>query len=252
MAFGEERKLPHPDIHLCHLEGKVGMHSIGALRTLLEEAHLAPFEAKRKCFLIFEAERMLASSSNALLKVLEEPPAKTLFFLLTSYHEKILPTIASRCQTLFFPEKKREVTRLQHSFLQLLAGETDLDALLALLEENKKRVEEGLHESLPQEITPSQKELYEREIDGQSALHFQEEFLSLLATLIEWHRDLFLLDLDVEPSHLFFKERTLVLKGRAHPSWNQVNQAIRDAQEALIRNIAPKTILESTLLRLGH
>ncbi len=48
------------------------------------------------------AEKMNISASNALLKSLEEPRGKTLFFLLTNDEKKLLPTIWSRCQGIFF------------------------------------------------------------------------------------------------------------------------------------------------------
>ena len=45
---------------------------------------------------------MTISAANALLKILEEPPEKTLFFLLSSQPGRLLPTIRSRCQQLDF------------------------------------------------------------------------------------------------------------------------------------------------------
>ena len=49
-----------------------------------------------------KADDMNANAANALLKILEEPPEKTLFFLITDKPEKLLPTIRSRCQKLDF------------------------------------------------------------------------------------------------------------------------------------------------------
>ena len=46
------------------------------------------------------ADDMNASASNALLKILEEPPAKTLFFVISHSPAKVLPTIRSRCQQI--------------------------------------------------------------------------------------------------------------------------------------------------------
>jgi hypothetical protein len=93
----------HPDIHLLFPEGKTEMHPISALRQLIHDASLAPFESSWKVFILHEAEKMLPTSSNALLKVLEEPPSHTLIFLLSDHPERLLPTIISRCQTIDFP-----------------------------------------------------------------------------------------------------------------------------------------------------
>ncbi|MBF5058662.1 hypothetical protein [Candidatus Neptunochlamydia vexilliferae] len=75
--------------------GKKG--PIEAIRTLIEEANLPPFESERKVFIIHEADRMLPSSSNALLKTLEEPPSFVTIILISAHPEALLPTITSRC-----------------------------------------------------------------------------------------------------------------------------------------------------------
>ena len=49
-----------------------------------------------------------ASSANAILKILEEPPDNTTFILVTDYKADLLPTILSRCQCLDFPALKRD------------------------------------------------------------------------------------------------------------------------------------------------
>jgi len=92
----------HPDVHAYLPEGKLGLHSIQALRELSEEVHLPPFEAGWKVFIIHEADRMLSYSANALLKTFEEPPPRTLIILLTRSASALLPTILSRCSSLHF------------------------------------------------------------------------------------------------------------------------------------------------------
>jgi DNA polymerase-3 subunit delta' len=94
----------HPDLHVLRPEGKAELHTIETIRTLIEEAAFPPFEAPCKVFIFYEADRMLPTSSNALLKTLEEPQTNTYFLLLTSHAGAILPTIASRTRKIpFFP-----------------------------------------------------------------------------------------------------------------------------------------------------
>ena len=67
-----------PDLHLLLPEGEKTLHHpITAIRALIQEASLPPFEAPCKVFIIDDAEKMLPASCNALLKTLEEPPEKT-------------------------------------------------------------------------------------------------------------------------------------------------------------------------------
>lgn len=96
------RKGEHPDLHIYRPEGKIGMHSIDALRRFQEEVYMAPFESQWKVFIIHDADRMLLYSANALLKTFEEPAADTLIILLSSTPENLLPTILSRCRRLYF------------------------------------------------------------------------------------------------------------------------------------------------------
>lgn len=98
----------HPDLHIYRPEGKLGMHSISAMRALSEEVYLPPFEAQRKIFIIHDADRMLPYSANALLKTFEEPSPETIIILLSSEPDRLLPTILSRCSAFRFHFLKEE------------------------------------------------------------------------------------------------------------------------------------------------
>jgi len=70
-----------------------------------------------RALVIEQADRLHAAASNALLKLLEEPPVGLYLFLLSSDRERILPTIASRCLTLNFTSVA--VVDLQAGFPQV-------------------------------------------------------------------------------------------------------------------------------------
>jgi DNA polymerase-3 subunit delta' len=107
----------HPDFHLYLPEGKMQMHSIASIRELIDQVFTPPFEAKRKVIVIQDADRMLPSSANALLKTLEEPLLDATIILLTSSQEDLLPTILSRClEVRFTPLREAEV--YQHLLTQ--------------------------------------------------------------------------------------------------------------------------------------
>lgn len=116
-------KYPHPDLREYFPEGKTGIHSIQTIRQLTNEVAFVPYQAKCKLFIIYDADRMLPTSSNALLKTLEEPAARTVILLLTTHPERLLPTILSRCQKIAFPQKNQ---RVEHKILEVLAGTAPL------------------------------------------------------------------------------------------------------------------------------
>ena len=83
---------------------------VDAIRELETEANFRPYEAAARFFIIDDADKMNDSASNALLKTLEEPPATSHIFLITSRPDALLPTIRSRCQTLrFAPINTKEI-----------------------------------------------------------------------------------------------------------------------------------------------
>ena len=76
-------------------------HGLAAVRLLLRRLGLTPALARRKVFIIGDAERLIPQranpeAANALLKALEEPPADAVLILTTSDPESLLPTILSR------------------------------------------------------------------------------------------------------------------------------------------------------------
>lgn len=70
------------------------------VRHAREDIYIQPNEASHKVYLFPRAQDMLPPAQNALLKVLEEPPAYGVFLLITDNPEKLLPTIRSRCMEL--------------------------------------------------------------------------------------------------------------------------------------------------------
>lgn len=70
------------------------------IRDARADMYIRPNEADRKIYLFPRAQDMGIPGQNALLKVLEEPPAYGVFILLTDNPQKLLPTVRSRCTEL--------------------------------------------------------------------------------------------------------------------------------------------------------
>ncbi len=71
---------------------------IEQVQGLLEELSLAPVEARVRTFVIAPADVLTEDAQNALLKGLEEPPARALLVLIAGAEDDLLPTIVSRCR----------------------------------------------------------------------------------------------------------------------------------------------------------
>ncbi len=90
----------HPDI--IHIKPSGDYIRIAQIRTLIETLALKPYEAKLRVVIISEAHSMNPAAGNALLKMLEEPPDRTVLILIAEQRADLLPTIVSRCQHIRF------------------------------------------------------------------------------------------------------------------------------------------------------
>jgi DNA polymerase-3 subunit delta' len=113
----------HPDLHVLMPESAVEDNLLGAfakryleqhsgkpkktisidqVRRLSQSLDTHPHISTHRLILIFHAETMNRNASNALLKSLEEPPANTLFIIVTDELSKLVKTIRSRCSLVNF------------------------------------------------------------------------------------------------------------------------------------------------------
>ncbi|MGD1969938.1 MAG: DNA polymerase III subunit delta' [Desulfobacterales bacterium] len=90
----------HPDV--IHVQPRGPFIKIEQIRALLQTLSMKPYEAKMRVVIISEAHCMNAAASNALLKILEEPPDRSMLVLIANHKTDLLPTIASRCQPVQF------------------------------------------------------------------------------------------------------------------------------------------------------
>ena len=73
-------------------------NGVDDVRMLRDEAIFSPTTVRRRVYIIDEVHMLSKPAFNALLKILEEPPAHLMFILATTELNKVLPTILSRCQ----------------------------------------------------------------------------------------------------------------------------------------------------------
>ena len=105
------------------------------IRELREKAMIIPTTGKYKVYIIDEVHMLSTSAFNALLKILEEPPAHVVFIMATTNPEKIPATIASRTQIYRFSLAEPEV--MQH-FLRKISDQEGInisDAALRIISE---------------------------------------------------------------------------------------------------------------------
>ena len=97
------------------IEGKQSSISVNEARALLEKLSLSAVEGGYRSVVMYLPEKMNAQAANALLKMIEEPPVKTLFILITQAPEKVLVTISSRCLRIRVQPLSLEAEAIVHA-----------------------------------------------------------------------------------------------------------------------------------------
>lgn len=91
------------------IENKQGQIGVDESQEIVKSLSLKAFSGGYKVMIIWMAEKMNAPSANKLLKLIEEPPEKTIFILIAEDQGGVLQTIRSRCQALHFPRLNEQV-----------------------------------------------------------------------------------------------------------------------------------------------
>ncbi len=101
----------HPDVQI--ISSGTDAIKIESVRQIKQGASLKPYEGKKKVFVIDNAHNLTAEASNAILKVLEEPPGESILILVTSKPSRLFRTVVSRCRLVKFrPLKRGDLERI--------------------------------------------------------------------------------------------------------------------------------------------
>lgn len=114
------------------IEKKQGQIGVDEAQDMVKKLSLKSYEGGYKILIVWMAEKMNVSAANKLLKLIEEPPDKTILLLLAEDEEQIINTIRSRCQILNFPPLAEQAI----TDALLLKGVIQTEALTIALEAN--------------------------------------------------------------------------------------------------------------------
>jgi DNA polymerase-3 subunit delta' len=95
------------------IEKKQGQIGVDEAHDMVKKLTLKSYEGGYKVMIIWMTEKMNTAAANKLLKLIEEPPLKTLFLFIAEDEEQLLQTIRSRCQILHFPPLPERVIQEQ-------------------------------------------------------------------------------------------------------------------------------------------
>ena len=93
---------------LLGVDNKQGQIGVDEAQDIVKALSLKSYEGGYKIMIIWMAEKLNTQAANKLLKLIEEPPNKTIFLLIAEDEEQIINTIRSRCQIIHFPPLAEE------------------------------------------------------------------------------------------------------------------------------------------------
>jgi DNA polymerase-3 subunit delta' len=250
----------HPDINIIERDGP--FIKIEQIRALKQRLRFKPLEGRYRVTIINNAQNMKIEAANALLKVLEEPPAENLIILTAYEITSLLPTIVSRCLHLPFqplateeisthlcqahgvePEKAAIMAELAGGSLSRAAAlldEKQLDRRRWLLE-----TVAGIHESHITDLLAAAKAWKGEGPDLKQDLEWLKTWLrDLLVQQLEAADSISLLNLD-------FAEKVVGASSRFKPDHLlEMFELVCTVQGAMRYNINKRLSLEALLLLL--
>jgi DNA polymerase-3 subunit delta' len=259
----------HPDIVIL-APGDTGNILIDDVRDVLTAAGYRPFEGRRRVAIIDDADAMTSQAQNALLKMLEEPPSASIFILVSSIPDALLPTVLSRCPRLRFgPLTPAEVAHLlmaNHEYSEADASAAALEAegsvgrALALqsadlvdaretaqrvLEQTVRTSDPGRRIGLAKDLAAGKKGSPASDRDQlASCLRALSSLLRDLAILASGGDAQLLANADLQP--LLRRLAAAFTSERSFQAFTAVDQALA----ALERNASPKVVADWLVLQL--
>jgi DNA polymerase III subunit delta' len=258
----------HPDFFaVARPEGSNEL-PIEVVRELCRRFSLKSARGRGKIALLDDADDLNAEAANCFLKTLEEPPSRSVFFLIGTTAERQLATIVSRCQVVRFtplPDKlvddilqRRSIkdAKLRQRLVRL--GRGSPGQALALAEPElwafRKVLLEGLLQSRPDTVTLAKKwSEFVEEAGKETALH-RRRATQILRLLIEFFDDALAVSLGNVGNMADPEEAALVRKlaDRVDPdTLLQVLERCLDADAQTGRYVQLVLVLESLIDALG-
>ena len=258
----------HPDIVILE-PGDSGAIKIDEVRQVIASAGYRPFEARRRVVIIDDADAMVPAAQHALLKTLEEPPSASVFVLVSSMPDALLPTVISRCPRLRFgalsPEDVAAALVRDHEYAETDARASAADAdgsIGRALEQQSVDLTEAreqarwLLEQTARRSDPSQRIDVARELTGTKSTTAaeREQMGSMLRALASLLRDLGIMTPETNPRALANPDLqdVLVRLAAAFDSRRSLRAfaAVDRALAGLERNVSPKVIADWLVLQL--
>jgi len=259
----------HPDIHWARPESRSRVIMVDQMRELMREIQLKPATAAFKVAIIVAADRLNVFAANAFLKILEEPPKRTIMVLLSTEPARVIETILSRCLRLdFHGDGAHDLTAAQAAWIEkfsalaseqrtLLSRYRLAGVVLQELGQIRAEVEKNLAARSPlqkyADVGKELREKWEDELTAAVEAEYRRRRADVLLLVQRWLRDIWLLTLAAGQDLLDFPKlsaaRTVAQKLSPRQALQNL-QALENTQRLLHTNIQEALAFEVGFLKL--
>jgi len=257
----------HADVVPIGLDSRteIGIDDIRGLQRL---ANLPPYEGKCKVFIIDGAEYLSTEAANSLLKILEEPPQKVVWLLLSAEENRLLPTIISRCQRLELKPMPSE--RVQETLINsynVAANKAKLLSQLChgcfgwalsalannnVLEQRTQRMTTLLSLLTPTGRSLGQRFAYAQELASQLSQN-RRAGAEIIEIWLDWWRDLMLIKSSCQGAIINIDYEMALEEQARGLSLSEIKGFLTNLcllEERISRNVNPRLALEWLMLNL--
>tara|TARA_A100001011_G_scaffold161378_1_gene169762 strand:- start:244 stop:1395 length:1152 start_codon:yes stop_codon:yes gene_type:complete len=222
---------------------------IASIRGLKKKLFFSKSDENWSVVIIFDAEKLCtqrAEAANSLLKILEEPPERTLFILISSNINLIIPTIQSRCQKIYFKEHSNAELK---SYAKKYLNSESLDEIIDLSmgsigqlintdSNTSKHVKEIINIFYDNNVLNIEKLLLSFNKIKKSN---NDELIKFLNILKITAKDLYLMNIDIETKSLSFnflhKNYNKIINSYPKSNWKDIVQLIDDSIANFSKNV---------------
>lgn len=255
----------HPDLLWIEPQKRSRTIQKEQIQAIQQAIFQTSFAGGWKSVVLVSADRLSDYASNRLLKTLEEPAGKSIFFLLTDVPEALLPTVVSRCQRVALnagAENDPAYRALVVEVMRSHAGRGVLGAIARarLLTDTLKRIRKEQEaaendEAEGEEIPPELREDLENRRLARIEARCREIRASILRWLLFWQRDALICLNGGADRQLYFPEEAALMRKTADGlTWKQALDNIRAVEEMksqLEQHLPEPMVFERGFIRLA-
>jgi DNA polymerase-3 subunit delta' len=232
-------------------------------RSIIKKLSLKPFEAKHKITILWLPEYLHLYTANALLKILEEPPNDTLFFLVTNNYQKLIKTILSRVQLFkvrqFSDDEMKQYFATKEGLL-----EEEINQIIFLSEGNlnqANRLTQGSSEDELNHLMLWMRSCYignfveiQKEVEWFNDLSKIKKRAFLTYTM-KLMREALVIKIDSKLSKIIESEQVFISKFQKTLSLDSLEKIILEVDESILildRNANPKILFLDLSLEISN